>query len=225
MSGLHKKGRTTGRPPARSKKTAAKKPAKRARVVRAEAVDSASKRITAKEQREIERKAKQLEERIRLSTKACEMYAAHRVTIESACESAGIAYETLWAWRRQHAEIKEIFENAENEHRMLWFEGLKEKALNSFELLVAGSEHEEVATTGVPEVDKDGKVILSKDGKPTSIIPTEIKTTRKKVLPHAGMVAMAMRNFHGLRDAIDVQHGGSIGVKQVFEIGGQKIEF
>lgn len=161
-------------------------------------------------------KAQQLAHRLTIAKKICALYSTSRNTLESCCNECGQDYDTVWRWRIAEEEIRNLFEKAAETHRKLWFDGLKEKALNSFERLIGGYDYEETQTTAT--------VMTTPDGKQT-VVPTEVKKNKRHIAPNMGAVAMAMRNWHGMRDAVDVNHSGEVGVRQVFRIGGQVLEF
>lgn len=199
-------GKTTGKPaqaaPAKPKRTkTAKASAER---------KSASTRTGSRDPKE------KLAYRMKIAKQICHLYENSKSTLESCCDAVGSDYATLWGWRSEHNEIRDLFEKAAITHRKLWFDGLKEKAFNSFERLLTGYDYTEDAQTVAPGTDKDGN---------PAMVVREIKRTKKHIAPNMGAVAMAMRNFHGMKDASDVNHSGSIGVRQVFRIGGQVLEF
>lgn len=178
---------------------------------------AATKRAPAKKLTRAEREAREHAERIRKVESICDLYRAGVHTIESCCEQVGVTYTTLREWTVRHEEIYELYKKASNEHSRRRLEGpLKEKALNSFERLITGYDYTEDAQTVTPVQKDDGSV---------QMVVREIKRTKKHVAPNAGMVAMGMRNFHGLMDRLDVQHSGMIEVRQLAEIGGVSIEF
>lgn len=160
--------------------------------------------------------AKQLRERIALAEKICADYATGEFTIDSCAQNHGIAYDTFASWRRAHPEISEIYKAACESYREEKFNRLRPLALNSFERLVAGYDYEETQTTAKVQIGPDGK---------QQIVPDRIVKTKHHVSPSPGMVAMAMRNWHGMRDRLDVNHSGTITTRQVMVIGGKEIEF
>lgn len=163
-----------------------------------------------KTQSAAERKRK---ERIAKAKKICQVYACGIHTIASCCESEGVSYDIFYEWGEQYPEIRELYKNAKETHRKKRFDGLAEKALNSFERLIAGYDYEETHTEALPAAD--GK----------KMIVRLVRKVTKHVTPHPGMVAMAMKNWHGMKDVQQLEHSGEITTRQVMEIGGQRVEF
>lgn len=140
----------------------------------------------------------------------CELYASGEYTIASCCEANGISYRTFVRWCRQSKRYDDLYELARALHRKVRFEGLSEKALNSFERLITGYNYEEQHTEHVPTAN--GKTALRR-----------VRIITKHVPPHAGMVAMAMKKWHGMKDAQQLEH--SVQERQAFFICSQQVVF
>jgi hypothetical protein len=178
---------------------------------------AATKRAPAKKLTRAEREAREHATRLEKVEKICDLYRVGTYTLESCCANVGTDDSTLRLWCAKYPDIHEIYKSASDEHSRRRLEGpLKEKALNSFERLITGYDYTEDTQTVVPVQKPDGSV---------QMVVQEIRRAKKHVAPHAGMVAMGMRNFHGLKDRLDIQHGGTIGIRQEAVIGGISIEF
>jgi hypothetical protein len=126
----------------------------------------------------------------------CEAYRTGERSIANCCDEQGISDRTWYEWCYAHSEIAELYKKASEEHFKRRYDGMKPKALNSFERLLLGYEDEEVVQTA--------KVIVTPDGK-QQFVPDTITKRKKQVPPHPTMVAMAMNNWHGMRQNINLQ--------------------
>lgn len=210
-----KAARKKAAPPAKPKR---KSPRPHARTPRAEArAKAAAKPADARRRsataRTGETEAERLAYRIGVTERICALYSNTNSTIASCCEECGIDVDTFWRWRAEHAELRELFEKAVEQHRKRRFEGLREKLLSSFEQLVVGCEVEDVVQEAEPGTDKDGKPAL---------VVKLVRKTKRHILPNAGMVAMGMKNLHGFTDGVGVQVTGPVGT---FIIGGKEFAF
>lgn len=181
-----------------------------ARAVRKPERKPASKPTTKRRERPEEKRA-------RVTAEICAAYAEGEYTLESCCIASGITMRTFYNWRSTDEQVGAAFDRAQAEMRESRFTAMRERALNSFERLITGYDYEETTTTAEVHVLENGTQIA---------VPSKIVKVKKHVPPNAGMVAMAMRNWHGLRDRLDVNHSGTVTVRQqVMLIGGQEVTF
>lgn len=158
-----------------------------------------------------------LAERLRIVEKVCGGYRHGDVTLETACAQAGISRKTFYLWREEDPRIADAWHTARSEARTRKNEVLAEAALDSMLRLVRGYDHEETQHFGKVVVDENGT---------RRVIPDRVVKTTRHIPPHPGMVAMCLRNLHGWRDRLEVNHSGEVTVtRQVMIIGGKEIVF
>jgi len=145
------------------------------------------------------------EEKISLAKRVCEVYESQNCTLESACESVGIAWRTFYLWNAQIAEIAETYKKAkEKADEFYWQELLKPKLKTSLEVLVEGFQdeqetEEDVYWQGVSIKDPDTGMPMRKN-----------KIVRSRVAPNPTSVIFGMKVVFPdkTKDGLDITSGG-----------------
>lgn len=119
------------------------------------------------------------EEKIEVSQKICDLYAANNFTLESCCKEYGITEWTFHNWKNEITEITEAYKKAKTRNSVNYKTQLREKAKTSMQKLIEGWEYKKTTK----EKKKVG-----------DIEHIRITETTEVVLPNPTMIIFAMTN-------------------------------
>lgn len=119
------------------------------------------------------------EEKIQVSQKICDLYAANNFTLESCCKECGITEQTFHNWKNEILEILDAYKKAKTKNNTNYKTQLREKAKTSMQKLIEGWEYKKTT--------KEKKVV-------GAVEHVRITETTEIVLPNPTMIIFAMTN-------------------------------
>ena len=125
------------------------------------------------------------EEKIEVSQKICDLYAANNFTLESCCKEYNITDRTFRIWCDEISEISDAYKKAKTKNAINYKTQLREKAKTSMQKLIEGWEYKKTT--------KEKKVV-------GAVEHVRITETTEVVLPNPTMIIFAMTNTNNEND-------------------------
>jgi transposase-like protein len=152
-----------------------------------------------------------IEEKIEVANRICEIYGEGRFTIESVCADHGVEYSTFVKWCYEFQEIQQIYKKAKENHSKATKERIREKAQTALERALTTYHVDE---SEVEEMfDKKNRLVGKK-----------VRAKKKAINPNVAAIIFALKNADpsNWSDQLGIDLGGEL---QIFKVGDQIIKF
>ena len=148
----------------------------------------------------------ELDKKIEISQKICDLYSINLYTIANCCENQGIPVKTFNNWKNSIAEIADLYKECQEKKRTVKIKKLVKMSLSALELLLTEREVEE----------KHTEVKINDDG---TTKPATIKTIKRKVAPNSTVAIYVSKSLvPELKEKSDINLTGDLNTSKNKEI-------